>query len=111
VPPGEHDLPLGANIRREVFLVFKESVNNMIKHSGLTESEIEFVVDEREFTLTISDNGKGFDPANESDGHGLMSMRERTHAIGGQLKVDSKPAKGTTITLTVPRENHGPAAA
>src|SRR4029453_18872184 len=103
VPPGEHDLPLGANIRREVFLVFKESINNMVKHSGLTESKIEFVLNDREFKLTISDNGRGFDPALESDGHGLMSMRERTHAIGGQLNVESKPGKGTIITLTVPR--------
>jgi PAS domain S-box-containing protein len=110
-PDGEHDLPMGANIRREVFLVFKESVNNMVKHSGLTKAEIELFVDDDQFILTVTDDGKGFDPGTESDGHGMMSMRERTQAVGGQLKVDSKLGRGTTITLVIPRENHGPAAA
>ncbi|HZE73422.1 MAG TPA: two-component regulator propeller domain-containing protein [Pyrinomonadaceae bacterium] len=107
VPAGDHDIPLGANIRREVFLVFKESVNNMIKHSRLTNAEIEFRVDDAQLALTMSDNGKGFDPSVESDGHGLMSMRERSQAIGGRIEFVSQQGRGTTIKLTVPREDHG----
>jgi len=79
----------------------------MIKHSRLTNAEIEFRVDDAQLALTMSDNGKGFDPSVESDGHGLMSMRERSQAIGGRIEFVSQQGRGTTIKLTVPREDHG----
>jgi signal transduction histidine kinase len=101
------DVELGANIRREVFLIFKETVNNMVKHSGLTRAEIEFRIADGNLVLRVSDNGKGFDTNGESDGHGLMSMRERTTALGGKMEIVSVPGEGTTITLRAPLDKQG----
>jgi PAS domain S-box-containing protein len=101
-PEGEHDFRLGANIRREVFLIFKESINNSARHSGCTETRIDFTIHDDCLRLTVSDNGKGFDSTNGSDGYGLPSMRKRAAAMGGQLEIISGNGKGTTVTLTVP---------
>jgi PAS domain S-box-containing protein len=101
-PVAETDLELGANIRREVFLIFKETVNNMVKHSGLTRAEIEFRIADGNLVLRVSDNGKGFDTNSDSDGHGLMSIRERTAALGGKIEIGSTPGQGTTVILRAP---------
>ena len=112
-PGPEQDVQLGANIRREVFLVFKESVNNMVKHSGCGQAEIEFQIKDEWLSLRVSDNGIGFDPSllsrrKESDilpekgGNGLLSMQRRAVALGGEYSVVSQQGEGTTVTLRVP---------
>jgi signal transduction histidine kinase/ligand-binding sensor domain-containing protein len=101
-PSGGADIPLGANLRREVFLVFKESVNNIVRHSAASEAQIDFSLNQDELFLRVNDNGKGFDPAEENDGHGLVSMRMRSNDMGAQLEVLSARKHGTTITLRVP---------
>ena len=101
-PDEEQDVRLGANIRREVFLIFKESVNNVVRHSGCIEAEIEFQVAEQHLALRVSDNGKGFDFSATANGHGLTSMRERAKDIGGRLEISSNGGKGTTVSLIVP---------
>ena len=106
LPEAEEDIQLGANLRREVFLIFKESVNNMVRHSGCTEAEIELRFTSDALLLGLSDNGRGFDLARESDGHGLLSMRDRAQGIGGELELTSRPGQGTTITLKIPLDPH-----
>ena len=101
-PDEENDVPLGANIRREVFLIFKESVNNLVRHSACTEVKIDFQIAEGALKLTVFDNGKGFDLSQDSEGHGLSSMRQRAEGIGGQLEMASYPGEGTTIRLELP---------
>lgn len=100
--PVERDLRLGANIRREVFLIFKESLNNLARHSGCAEADIEFQITDDRLMLRVADNGKGFDSAESNDGHGLLSMRERAKGIGGRLDLVSARGKGTTVMLVVP---------
>ena len=95
------DLKLGADVRRQVFLIFKESVNNIVRHSACKQADIEFGVDHGWLSLTVSDDGKGFDSEEESDGHGLVSMRERAKALGGDLEVISHNGDGTTVMLKV----------
>jgi signal transduction histidine kinase len=52
----------------------------------------------------IHDDGVGFDPLRRlAGGHGLMSMRERTLALGGELRIDSAPGRGTNVEIVVPR--------
>jgi ligand-binding sensor domain-containing protein/signal transduction histidine kinase len=99
-PDADMDVRLGANIRREVFLIFKESVNNLVKHSGCTEAEIEFQMTDGSLLLRVSDNGKGFDASRDSDGHGLVSMRERATSIGGQFDLVSAAGRGTIVTFS-----------
>src|SRR5206468_84902 len=105
-PAPERDIIVGANVRREVFLLFKEAVNNMVRHSGCSEAELEFCVDEPGLVLRVGDNGHGFDAAAAADGHGLRSMRERTEALGGHLDVVSQPGRGTLLTFTIPLRDH-----
>lgn len=94
-------VPIGANVRREIFLIFKESVNNLVKHSGCTEAFVEICLDGESLKLTLHDNGRGFDVSGESDGHGLASMRERARGLGGDFEIVSETGKGTTIVLKV----------
>jgi signal transduction histidine kinase len=101
-PETDEDLPLGANLRREIFLIFKESINNIVKHSGATEADVEFRVDGDQLVLRVVDNGKGFDPDSESEGHGLVSMKGRAAEMGAQFEMQSKVGKGTTVLLIVP---------
>jgi PAS domain S-box-containing protein len=106
----ENDLQLGANVRREVFLIFKESVNNVVKHSQCTEADAQLSVADGRLTLRISDNGGGFDSsvsavgqsARVQGGNGLPSMRHRATDLGGELTVTTAPGHGTTILLSVP---------
>jgi signal transduction histidine kinase len=101
-PDEDHDVRLGASVRREVFLIFKESVNNLVKHSGCTAADIEFQITADSLTLITRDNGKGFDSEQGRDGHGLQSMRERAAALGGRFEIASELGLGTTVTLSVP---------
>jgi len=101
-PDEEQDVQLGANIRREIFLIFKESVNNVVRHSGCIEAQIEFQVAEQYLVLKVADDGKGFDSSASANGHGLTSMRKRAQDIGGRLEITSNGGKGTTVSLKVP---------
>jgi PAS domain S-box-containing protein len=101
-PDAERDVKVGANVRREFFLVFKEAVNNTVRHSGCAVAEIEFRAEDEGLFLKLSDDGRGFDVSHASTGHGLMSMRERTEGLGGQVEVISGPGQGTTLTFSIP---------
>jgi PAS domain S-box-containing protein len=111
-PAPERDIAVGANVRREVFLVFKEAVNNVVRHSECSGAELEFTAEAVGLVLRVSDDGRGFDTAHAASGHGLLSMRERTEGLGGQLEVVSQPGQGTTLTFTIPlAERAQPASA
>ncbi len=109
-PPDEKVLKLGADLRREVYLIFKESVNNLAKHSGCTEAELDIHVAGDWLVVKVYDNGRGFDPAAAAGnghhdgmgGHGLYSLRRRAAALGGSFEVESGKGSGTTVTLKVP---------
>ncbi len=100
--PEREDVKLGADIRRELFLVFKESINNIVRHSSGTHVQVDFGIRDGSLELIVSDNGKGFDPGNVSDGNGLVSMQRRATMVKGVLEVVSASGKGTTIRLKVP---------
>jgi signal transduction histidine kinase len=101
-PDEEEDVQLGASIRREVFLIFKESINNMVRHAGCTTAEIDFQIAAGALKLEVEDNGKGFDPAQQSEGHGLLSMRQRAEALGGRFEIASRQGEGTRMRLELP---------
>ncbi|MCI0487796.1 MAG: histidine kinase [Blastocatellia bacterium] len=98
----DSDIKVGANVRREFFLIFKEGVNNIARHSDCARVEIEFRVEDNRLILTLNDDGKGFDLAEKSSGHGLASMRERTLALGGRLEIDSRQGLGTALRFDIP---------
>jgi ligand-binding sensor domain-containing protein/two-component sensor histidine kinase len=101
--PGEdHALKIGADVRRQVFLIFKEAVNNIARHSACTEAEIELRIEGGWIALRLADNGPGFDPAQLNEGQGLASMRGRAQGLGGELQINSNNGSGTTVLLRVP---------
>jgi signal transduction histidine kinase len=107
-PDAARDIELGADVRRQVFLIFKESVNNIVRHSSCTSATVTFSASREHISLRITDNGTGFDTERQGEGHGLSSMRKRTQELGGTLQLVSKHAEGTIVTLHVgqPAERH-----
>jgi signal transduction histidine kinase/ligand-binding sensor domain-containing protein len=99
---GEQSIKVGANLRREVYLMFKEAVNNLVKHSQCKNAEIEFRVEIDALFLRISDDGRGFDVEQESQGNGLQSMGERSRSLGGELEIETGRGKGTSVSFMIP---------
>ncbi len=102
------------NARREVFLIFKESVNNIAKHSGAKNVRIDLEINRDQLLLKILDDGKGFvcGPPSFEDtfssegpsGNGIRNMRKRAAEMGGRFDIDSGPGRGTTTLLELPLE-------
>jgi signal transduction histidine kinase len=84
-------------IKRNIYLVFKESIFNIVRHSGSTHVDIKALFSQRSFDLTIADNGKGFNINTLNGRNGLKNMRKRADLSGASLQIDSAPGKGTTI--------------
>jgi len=95
------DTKLGTDVRREVFLIFKEAINNVVRHSDCREAEIKLQTQNGWLVLQVSDDGQGFDCTELNEGQGLSSMRERATRLGSQCQIMSN-GKGTTITLRTP---------
>lgn len=97
--------PISAETRHNIFLSFKEALNNVVKHAHATEVFVGLTTGEEEFTLTLRDNGKGFDPAKlkpkPGRGHGLKNMAQRLEKIGGVCELTSAPERGTEIKFLV----------
>src|SRR5262249_8430884 len=98
----EHGVRMGAELRRQIYLIFKETINNVVRHSDCTAADIELKIDGRELVLRVSDNGSGFDQLRVTEGNGLASIRRRAEQQGGALSVASDIGRGTTVTLRAP---------
>ena len=106
IPEEWGDMRLQPDVRREVFLIFKEGINNIVKHSACTHVQIRVIPEGSRLVMELEDDGEGFQPE-ESDGqgHGLASMAERARRLGGNLEVRSVPGKGTLLKLIVARDH------
>ena len=97
------DRGISTEARHNLFMAVKEALNNVLKHAAATEARISLAVAEKKLTLTIIDNGRGFDPRQaRATGDGLRNMKDRLEQIGGRLSLASTPGKGTTIRLEAP---------
>jgi len=91
--------------RRDIFLLFKEAVNNIVKYAEANAVNISLEMQRKVFIMRIRDDGKGFDtaaPLGETRGNGLRNMKARATAMNAGLSIESQPGKGTTIELKVP---------
>jgi two-component sensor histidine kinase len=91
---------LSMDFKRNVILIFKEALNNIVKHSGAEKVLIRITESNGIFSLAILDNGNGFDTGEEYNGNGLKNMHYRALEIDGKLTVESIPYRGTYIELT-----------
>jgi signal transduction histidine kinase/ligand-binding sensor domain-containing protein len=102
------DWPISSEVRHTVFLAYKESLNNIVRHASATRVTITLRAKADSFELSVADNGVGFGAelpvAAPSGGNGLANMRARLIEIGGRLDVESSPDHGSRLTFTVPFE-------
>lgn len=99
-------VPLSSEVRHNLFLIIKEAVNNVVKHSQASEVWFRVRIEEQTLKVIIEDNGKGFssDPSSAFS-NGLENMRKRSENIGGRFCIDSFQNKGTQIAIHIPLKN------
>ena len=94
---------LPPEVRHNVFLAFKEAVNNVVKHAQATEAKIRLRLEADRFTLEVEDNGRGpGDAATKTGRNGLRNMNQRMEDVGGAFGMSPGPEGGTLIRLTAP---------
>jgi PAS domain S-box-containing protein len=92
------------NVSLTLFRILQEATHNWMKHSGVPKCDVTLWHEEGWVNLVVGDRGRGFEPAVVKTGRGLglISMEERVKLVGGQLSIESRPQKGTTIHARVP---------
>lgn len=88
----------------QIYRIFQESLNNILKHAEASAIQVSLVKLKNKVVMTISDNGKGFDFSekyNDFQSLGLKTLKERTGAIQGTMKVSSENGKGTILSFSV----------
>jgi signal transduction histidine kinase len=101
----------GEAVQEALFRTAQEALNNVLRHSGVKEAEVELCYGEREVSLRVRDGGRGFTPASLTAGaasagresFGLINMRERVEALGGSFHLVSAPGAGTAVEARVPQ--------
>lgn len=93
---------LPEEMNRDLFLYFRESLHNIMRHAKAKTVEIRAEKSEHAFRLVIADDGVGIAPEKLERPATLRALRQRTEALHAQLDVDSTPDQGTRLTLTVP---------
>lgn len=100
------DIKLDADVRRQLYLICKEAVNNVARHAQCSAAEVLFAVNDGHLVLVVQDNGQGLagngSRPHSGRGNGLDSMRARASALGGKFEITSQPQQGTTVKLTLP---------
>ena len=99
------EVRLAPKIERELFRIGQEALNNVLHHAQASHTTIALDMSDRRVTLTVRDDGCGFDPLApdvQSKRLGLTSMRERADALGGAMTIESTPGGGTTVRVEVP---------
>jgi len=87
--------------RKNIFLIFKECINNLLKHAACTSMKLSVGKSNGQLEFVISDDGKGFDADALSSRNGLKNMRKRAQEIGSKISIRSQPGNGTMIRLLV----------
>jgi signal transduction histidine kinase len=99
--------PVPAEVRHNLFLVVKETLNNVIRHSAATEVWLRISLSDQSLQIVIEDNGRGLaGTSRNGGGNGLDNMYERMREIGGQFSIETRPGGGTRILLEIPSLNN-----
>jgi signal transduction histidine kinase/ligand-binding sensor domain-containing protein len=105
------DLTVRSEVRHNLFLAFKETLNNAVKHSGASEVRVNFELQPGGLQLVVADNGSGFNPDKKTalpagdrvvSGYGMASIRARLEQVGGRVAIISQIGQGTRVELFVP---------
>ena len=88
--------------RRDLYLIYKESLNNIYKHAHAQKVNVELSMNKTTLTLTISDDGKGFNPQLVTERNGLKNLKTRAEKWKGDIVISSQPQGGSAISVTMP---------
>lgn len=89
------------NFRRNLFLLYKEILQNIVRHAKASQVIIKLDQNEKQFTLSVKDNGIGFNTKTEFKGNGLKNFQHRAEEMNGEIVVSSEPDMGTQVKLSV----------
>lgn len=101
IAEGVAELPLNMMKRKNLYLIYKEAVNNAVKYSGCSQLNVSLQLKEERLVMEIVDHGKGFDTKAASQGNGLRNMHRRAKEINGELLMNSTKDVGTSIALNI----------
>jgi signal transduction histidine kinase len=102
--------PLTAEVRHNLFLAFKEALNNAVRHAAASEVRVALTLETGALALAVEDNGCGFSPGASAgegaadrfaSGEGLENMRRRLAKVGGVCEINSAPGKGTRVVFRI----------
>ncbi len=93
--------PIPAEVKMAIYRIIQESLTNICKYAIATEVEI-IIEAKTDVHLIVRDNGRGFNPNQNTTGFGLQGMRERTQVLGGKFKIVTAPAQGCQIIANFP---------
>ncbi|MDJ0592203.1 MAG: sensor histidine kinase [Pleurocapsa sp. MO_226.B13] len=97
--------PLSQKLKITLYRILQEALTNIAKHSEARAVRIKLKSSSQHLHLLIEDNGKGFDPQQNTTGFGLQGMRERVTAMGGNLQISSSIDRGCSITIYIPHSS------
>lgn len=95
----DSDIKITPEIKRGIYLIFKETLNNICKHSAADKIIINVSVENNFFIMMITDNGIGYDINSTYSGNGLNNIKSRAGELNGLLNIDSAPGKGSSLQL------------
>ncbi len=98
---GVHDARLTVEQRQQVYLILKEAVNNLVKHSACNTASISAELTGSEILFAVKENGRGYDAETKAAGNGLYSMKHRAEKIGASLSFSSVPGTETSVRLSL----------
>ncbi len=112
-PPTPFLVPVPAQTRREISALFKETLQNVVRHAHAAAAMIKVRWGGEHLELTVSDNGRGFDlnevakqvAAGPRASHGLRNFQARCRELGGRCEIRTAPGQGTTVTFILPIAN------
>jgi signal transduction histidine kinase len=103
VPTDLPDMPLSSEVRHHLYMVIREALNNVVKHSAATEVKFCLRIEGPGLVILIEDNGKGFVQQDTSlFGNGLQNMNTRIRSLGGSIDIQTQPGKGTCLKISLP---------
>ncbi|MFN8248831.1 MAG: 7TM diverse intracellular signaling domain-containing protein [Ferruginibacter sp.] len=91
----------GMDIRRNVYLIAKEAINNAVKYSHAKKIRVDIEESNEQFNMRFEDNGDGFDMQAITPGNGLENMQKRAESIGARLQIQSQKNRGTAISFSL----------
>lgn len=100
-PKQDLDYKLSLDIKNNLYLIFKEAINNLAKYSNCSKASLHLKADGMKINLGVWDNGIGFRPEEVTHRGGIVNMQQRAEAIRGTLLIHSEMGKGTRIDLSI----------